>query len=222
MNNTPHVIKDFISLVQHNIRNKISNKWADLKNPLHTVQEMFDLAIKTETQIQVADSFKMELTNNFASADINEIGTDETSSDEFEVNEVPRGKEWNNNNYKKSGYSKNQNLGNKTRHNNKKTQDKKPGNKLEYKERDIKITLLQESSHFIPTKFGEFFFRQLDVAMQLRKEELKKQGKVDAKVDEVTKDDVINAFGVTKDHMLEAAKILSNEGNTENLGCPSA
>ena len=79
----PHVIKDFISSLQHNIRNKIVNKWADLKNPPSTVQEAFDLAIKTETQIQVADSFKMELTNNFASADINEIRADETSSDEF-------------------------------------------------------------------------------------------------------------------------------------------
>ena len=59
----PHVIKDFISSLQHNIRNKIMNKWADLKNPPHTVQEAFDLAIKTETQIQVADSFKMELTS---------------------------------------------------------------------------------------------------------------------------------------------------------------
>ena len=77
----PHVIKDFISSLQHNIRNKIMNKWADLKNPPHTVQEAFDLAIKTETQIQVADSFKMELTNNFASANINEISADETSSD---------------------------------------------------------------------------------------------------------------------------------------------
>ena len=58
----PHVIKDFISSLQCNIRNKIMNKWADLKNPPHTVQEAFDLASKTETQIQVADSFKMELT----------------------------------------------------------------------------------------------------------------------------------------------------------------
>ena len=58
--------------------------------------------------------------------------------------------------------------------------------------------------------------------MQLRKEELKKQSKVDAKVSEVTEDDIINAFGVTKDHTLEAAKILGNEGNTENSGHPSA
>ena len=28
----PHVIKGFISSLQHNIRNKITNKWADLKN----------------------------------------------------------------------------------------------------------------------------------------------------------------------------------------------
>ena len=51
--------------------------------------------------------------------------------------------------------------------------------------------------------------------MQLRKEELKKQGKIDAKVSEVTKDDVINMIGATKDHMLEAAKILGNKGNSE-------
>ena len=65
-----HIIKDFISSLQHNIRNKITNKWADLRNPPHTFQEVFDLAIKTEIQIKVADSFEMELTSNFASADI--------------------------------------------------------------------------------------------------------------------------------------------------------
>ena len=63
-------VKDFISLLQH-IRNKIANKWADLKNLSHTVQEAFDMAIKTETQIQVAYSFKMELNSNFTSMDIN-------------------------------------------------------------------------------------------------------------------------------------------------------
>ena len=66
-----------------NIRNKITNKWADLKNPPHTEKEVFDLAIKIETQIQVADSFKMELNSNFTLADIKEISADETSSDEF-------------------------------------------------------------------------------------------------------------------------------------------
>ena len=60
------------------------------------------------------------------------------------------------------------------------------------------------------------------MAMQLRKEWLKKQGKVEAEVSEVTEEDVISASGVTKDHMLEAAKILETEGNTKNLGHPSA
>ena len=39
--------------------------------------------------------------------------------------------------------------------------------------KDSKIILLHESSHFVPAKFGESFFRQFDLAMQLRKEELK-------------------------------------------------
>ena len=96
------------------------------------------------------------------------------------------------------------------------------GNRWEHKERDSKITLLHESSHFIPVQFGESFFKQFDLAMKLRKEELKKQGKVEAEVSEVTEEDVAKAFGVTKDHMLEAAKILQAEENTKNLGDSSA
>ena len=217
----PHVIKDFIASLQHNYKNKISNKWANLKNPPHTVQEAFDLAIKTETQIQVADNFKMELNSNFISMDINEISTDETSSDEFEVNEVSRGKRWNNNKHKRSGYNSNQNFSNKTRHYNK-TDENKSGNKWENKERDAKITLLQESSHFIPAKFGESFFRQFDMAMKLKKEELMKQGKINTEVSEITEDDMINTFGVTKGHMLKVAKILGKEEKTKNLGKSSA
>ena len=72
-----------------------------------------------------------------------------------------------------------------------------------------KITLLHESSHFIPVQnLVSPFFKQFNLAMKLRKEELKKQGKVQAKVSEVTEEDVAKAFGVTKDHMLEATKIL--------------
>ena len=35
-------------------------------------------------------------------------------------------------------------------------------------------------------------------------------------------EDIINAFEVAKDHMLEAAKILETEGKTKNSGHPSA
>ena len=54
--------------------------------------------------------------------------------------------------------------------------------------------------------------------MRLKKEELKRQGKVNAEVSEVTEEDVIGAFGVTKDQLLKAAEILGKEENTENLG----
>ena len=54
--------------------------------------------------------------------------------------------------------------------------------------------------------------------MKLRTEELKKQGKVEAEVSEVNKEDIAKAFGVTKDHMLKATKILQPEENNENSG----
>ena len=38
----------------------------------------------------------------------------------------------------------------------------------------------------------------------------------------VTEEDIAKVFGVTKDHMLEAAKILQAEENTKNLGDSSA
>ena len=58
--------------------------------------------------------------------------------------------------------------------------------------------------------------------MQLRKEELKKQGKVEAEVSKVTEVSVISTFRVTKDHMFEVVKILEAERNTKNLVEPSA
>ena len=102
----PHVIKDFISSLQKNVRNKITNKWSEMRNPPRTIQEAFDLAARIETQIQVADSFKIDLNNNFPTVDINEISIDESSNDEFEVNEMSSGKKWgNNSNYRKNNYN---------------------------------------------------------------------------------------------------------------------
>ena len=62
---------------------QIANKWAEFRNPPRTIQEAFDLATRIQTQIQVADSFRIELTNDFPSADINEISAGKTSSDKF-------------------------------------------------------------------------------------------------------------------------------------------
>ena len=79
-----------------------------MRNPPHTVQEAFNFADRIESQIQVADSFKIELSNDFLTVNINEVSTEETSGDEFEVNEVSRnGKQGYNNNYKKGNYGNN-------------------------------------------------------------------------------------------------------------------
>ena len=82
----PYIIKDFITSVKRNIRNKIANRWAEMRNPPRTVQEAFKLADEVESQLQVADSFKLELSNNFSPVEANKMSTGETSGEEFEVN----------------------------------------------------------------------------------------------------------------------------------------
>ena len=44
----PHIIKDFILSLKRNIRNKLVNKWAEMKRKPHTVQEAFSLAADIE------------------------------------------------------------------------------------------------------------------------------------------------------------------------------
>ena len=101
----PHVI---ISSLQRNIRNKIMNKWAEMRNPPCTVQEAFNLADRIESQLKVANSFKLELSNDYSTAEINEVSAQEASGDKFEVNEVNRnGKQGYNNNYRKGNYGNN-------------------------------------------------------------------------------------------------------------------
>ena len=86
-----------------------------------------------------------------------------------------------------------------------------PGKNWEQKEKDSKITLLCESSHFILAKFSDSFFTQFDLAMKLRREELKKQGKVDTEVSGITKEDLVEAFGITKDQMTKAGRNTRQE-----------
>ena len=111
----PHVIKDFISSLKKNIRNKITNKWAEMRQPPNTVQKVFKLASDMEKQLQVADSFKLEF-SSYPSVEVNEISVEESSGDELKVNEMSRGKRWeNNNNYnqKHSNFSNGHSFGNR-------------------------------------------------------------------------------------------------------------
>ena len=191
------------------------------EEPTRTVQEAFDLADRIESQIQVVDSFKLELSNNFFPAEINEVSAEETSGGEYEVNEVSGDKRWGYNNSKKSNYSNNQNFGSRP-HQNTRTQENKSGKRWEQREKDAKITLTQEPSHFVPTKFSDSFFRQFDLAMKLKRGEPKNKGKVETEVSKITEGELVEAFGITKDQMVRAAEILAKDKNTKKLGNSSA
>ena len=67
----------------------------------------------------------------------------------------------------------------------------------------------------MPAKFSDSFFKQFDLAMKLRKEELKRQGKPQMEVNEIGEEDLVEAFGISKDQMVRAAEILAKDENTE-------
>ena len=86
------------------------------------------------------------------------------------------------------------------------------------KRKDSKINLIQESSYFVSTKFSDSFLKQFDIAMKLRREELKKQGIAQTEVSKISEGDLVEAFGITKNQMTRAAEILTWNENTEKLG----
>ena len=58
--------------------------------------------------------------------------------------------------------------------------------------------------------------------MKLKKEELKKHGKTNTKVGKITEQNIMEAFGITKEHMVKAAEILGKGENTKNSAGSSA
>ena len=137
-----HVIKDFISSLKRNIRNKIANRWAEMQHPPSTVEKAFKLAYDIEKQLQVADSFKLEFPS-YPTSELNKLSAEESSGDEVELNEISGGKKWGNNhgNYKQkhSNFSRNYSFGNKPQYT--KPQDNRQGKQWEHKSKDSKITL---------------------------------------------------------------------------------
>ena len=54
--------------------------------------------------------------------------------------------------------------------------------------------------------------------MRIKSEELKKQGKFSAQVNEITKKDMIQAFEITENQMEKATDILGKDEKTKKLG----
>ena len=218
----PHVIKDFISSLKKNIRNKIANRWAEMRHPPSTVERAFELACNMEKQLQVADSFKLEFPS-YNSRDINKISAEETSGDEQEVNEISR-KKWVSNS--SSHGQRHQNFNN-NRNNNYKHQQQWPQEGRQYKQwtqkpKDPKITLSQELDHYVPAQFSSEFFKKIDLAMKLKKDELKEQKLKPKQVNEIMEENLMQAFGISEDQINKAASILERSESTENSEYSSA
>ena len=211
----PHVIKDFISSLKKNIRNKIANRWAEMRHPPNTVERAFELASDMEKQLQVMDSFKLDFPT-YPSRELNEMSTEEMSGDEQEVNEIARNKIWGNNsgNYNQKCSNFNNNRNSSYRHQQQQPQENKQTKQWMQKPRDSKITLTQESDHYVPTQFTGDFFRKFDLAMKLKRDELKEQRGSIRQVNEITENNFIQAFGVTEDQMDKAAAMLSRSEST--------
>ena len=170
-----------------------------------------------------ADSFKLEFPN-YPSGELNEMSAEETSGDKQEINEMSRGKKWGNNgnNYNHKCPSYSSNCGNSYKQQQHHPQENRQVKQWTQKPRDSKITLTQESDHYVPTEFSGNFFRQFDLAMKLKCDELKKQGGGSKQVNEFTENNFIQAFGVTENQMEKAASMLSRNENTEKSGNSSA
>ena len=219
----PHVIKDFISSLKRNIRNKIAKRWAEMRHPPNTMERAFELASDTEKQLQVADSFKLDFPA-YPSRELNKMSAEETSGDEQEINEISRNKKWvsnsSSNDQKHPNFNNNRNSS--YRYQQQQPQEGKQTKQWTQKPKNSKITLTQESDHYVPAQFSSDFFKKFDLAMKLKWEELKEQKAKSRQINEITENNFMQTFGVTEDQMDKAASMLERSESTKNSGNSSA
>ena len=217
----PHVIKDFISSLKKNIRNKIANRWAEMRHPPSTVERAFELACDVEKQLQVADSFKLEFPT-YNSREVNEISAEESSGDEQELNEISKRKWVSKSNPQGQRRQNFNNNYNSYRNQQNRPQENRQQRQWTQKPKDSKITLSQESNHYVPAQVSSEFFRKIDLAMKLKKEELKEQKPKPKQLNEMTEENIMQAFGISEDHLTKATSILEGAELTEKSEHSSA
>ena len=161
-----------------------------------------------EKQLQVADSFKLDFPTY-------------PSGDKHELNEIARNKKWVSN---PGSYNhKHSNTSNNIRNSNYRFQQQRPHETKQpkqwsQKQKDSKITLKQESDHYVPTQFSNDFFKKFDIAMKIRQDELREQQTNNRQVNEIMENNFIQAFGVTESQMDKAAEMLVRSKPTKNSG----
>ena len=88
--------------------------------------------------------------------------------------------------------------------------------------KDSKITLTQESDHYVPAQFSSEFFKKFDLTMKLKQDELKEQKTKSRQVNEITEENFMQAFGISEDQMEKVSSMLGISESTENSGNSSA
>ena len=183
------------------------------------MERAFELACDVEKQLQVADSFKLDFPT-YPSRELNEISAEETSGDEQEINEISRNKKWvsNSSSYSQKHQNFNNNRNSNYRHQQQQPQEGKQSKQWMQKPKDSKITLTQESDHYVPAQFSSEFFKKFDLAMKLKRDELKEQKAKSRQVNEITEDNFMQAFGISEDQMEKASSMLGISESTEKFG----
>ena len=155
-----------------------------------------------EKQLQVADSFKLDFPT-YSSRELNKISAEETSGDEQEINEISKNRKWvnNSNSYNPKCQNFNNNRNSNYRHQQQWPQEGKQAKQWMQKPKDSKITLTQESDHYVPAQFSSEFFRKFDLAMKLKRDELKEQKAKSKQVNEITEENFMQAFGISEDQI---------------------
>ena len=74
----------------------------------------------------------------------------------------------------------------------------------------------------MPAQISSEFFKKIDLAMKLKKDELKERASKPKQVNEITEENLMQAFGISEDHINKAASILERSESTENSEYSSA
>ena len=148
------------------------------------------------------------------------MSAEETSGDEQEINEIYKNRKWvnNSNSYNSKRQNFNNNRNSNYRQQQQRPQEGKQSKQWTQKSKDSKITLSQESNHYVPAQFSSEFFKKFDLAMKLKWDELKEQKAKSKQVNEITEDNFMQAFGITESQMDKAAEMLVRSESTENSG----
>ena len=181
------------------------------------MERAFELANDVEKQLQVADSFKLDCPT-YPSRELNEMSAEDSSGDENEVNEITRNKRWVSN---QGSYNRKQpNTHNNSRNSNyifqQQPHEAKQPKQWSQKQKDSKITLKQELDHYVPAQFSSEFFKKFDIAMKLKRDELKEQKPKTKQVNKITEENFMQAFGISEDQINKATSILERSESTEN------